>query len=623
MATEREGDQLSVTVIPDPACAQGLKATWGLGKQMFVFAGMHHKVQEEMRGNLESPTYIHQVKWDTEMHEPITRKLVNESRNIFMLLQHKVTECSGAALKPHLVKASRQYRAVLKACSINLHTAAGSTFNEEERERLERQVQIYEMIELIWSLCEMLFIEVSPGGVILTQLLEWLRWNFCEAETQALEVMQYDPPENHKEYWDTIYRFVLQGRVDNARKLLSLHSQIGEDSFQSLDELLKKLPLQAILCGDEDIFSELKDLCETWYHMLVSKMLYQNPTVKASDLQYYVHGCINEYAARGRLGELDNILIAALEFDIHQVIKDCSSVLGSWWFVVHLTDLFHHSGGLEAQKQGYGSNLREFLLLEYASGLMSHNSLWQIGIDYFDHCPEFGRSYLELYLEHIPLDTEKKAWKILRICEAREMNHQVRSICRSMGMKALHNGRLGSALSWCLRSKDVAFATMITEKFLTEYTDKGDFSNLDLIDKLGPSMLLSKRLTFLGKYREFHKLYEDGDIYAAAELLLSLLTARLTPRQFLLTLLTDALPMLEYEEVIFTSHQTYELMYCLESITLSKTQDDHKPPKGESQSGAQVKKGLSETEKEKIELMRLALARNLARAILKEGTLKA
>lgn len=36
-----------------------------------------------------------------------------------------------------------------------------------------------------------------------------------------------------------------------------------------------------------------------------------------------VQGCINEYAARGRLGELDSILIAALEFDIHQVIKDC------------------------------------------------------------------------------------------------------------------------------------------------------------------------------------------------------------------------------------------------------------------------------------------------------------
>ena len=40
-----------------------------------------------------------------------------------------------------------------------------------------------------------------------------------------------------------------------------------------------------------------------------------------------------------------------------------------------------------------------------------------------------------------------------------------RSICKVMGMKALRNGRLGSALSWGLRSKDVGFATFLAEKW--------------------------------------------------------------------------------------------------------------------------------------------------------------
>ena len=35
-----------------------------------------------------------------------------------------------------------------------------------------------------------------------------------------------------------------------------------------------------------------------------------------------------------------------------------------------------------------------------------------------------------------------------------------------------------------------------------------------------------------GKYREFHKMYEDGDFKAAASLLLSLLTARLAPKKY-------------------------------------------------------------------------------------------
>ena len=46
--------------------------------------------------------------------------------------------------------------------------------------------------------------------------------------------------------------------------------------------------LLQILIGDDSVYTEIKDLCETWYHMLVSKMLYQRPTVKSIDLHYYV-----------------------------------------------------------------------------------------------------------------------------------------------------------------------------------------------------------------------------------------------------------------------------------------------------------------------------------------------
>ena len=33
----------------------------------------------------------------------------------------------------------------------------------------------------------------------------------------------------------------------------------------------------------------------------------------------------------------------------------------------------------------------------------------------------------------------------------------------------------------------------------------GSFSSTDLLDNLGPSIVVSDRLTFLGKYREFHR----------------------------------------------------------------------------------------------------------------------
>lgn len=51
-------------------------------------------------------------------------------------------------------------------------------------------------------------------------------------------------------------------------------------------------------------------------------------------------------------------------------------------------------------------------------------SLWQLGVDYFDHCPELGRVSLELHIERIPLNTEQKALKVLRVCEQRQMTEQ-------------------------------------------------------------------------------------------------------------------------------------------------------------------------------------------------------
>ncbi|KAF5906050.1 nuclear pore complex protein Nup85 [Clarias magur] len=61
-------------------------------------------------------------------------------------------------------------------------------------------------------------------------------------------------------------------------------------------------------------------------------------------------------------------------------------------------------------------------------------------------------------------------------------------------------------------------------------------------------------------------------------------------------------------EVIFSVDQTYELMFCLEEPTSDKS-------KLEPEHLAQ-----DDVESTKLELLRLALARNLAMAIVKEGT---
>ncbi|KAM4664480.1 nuclear pore complex protein Nup85 [Discoglossus pictus] len=597
------------------------------------------------------------VRKDEDIYSPVLRKLFNESHSIFVGLQKSEEDASSKTRKAELVRVSKNYRSVLQACMEEMHSLAITTRDQALSSKYHSQVSILSAMELSWNLCEILFIEAASAGPLLILLLDWVRLHVCEVDSVAQDVLRSEQPTQHPKFWDAITGYVLQGRMDEARQLLAKEaaaSLVSRSMCRVLDDLLKKMPtlspsgtqtltefelkwqhwqdecerhLQSgtfassipmenickVLQGDEATILANKDLMTTWYHFLVSSLLFSNPTVKPTDMHFYAQSSLDLFLGTENAEPLDNILLAAFEFDIHQVIKEFSIVSSNWWFVAHLTDLLDHCQLFQSHNLYFGSNMREFLLLEYASGLFSHHSLWQLGVDYFDHCPELGRIYLELHMERIPLTTERKALKVLRVCEQRQMSEQVRSICKTMAMQALRNSRLGSALSWSIRAKDAAFATLISDRFLKDYCERGKFSDLDLIDNLGPAMLLSDRLTFLGKYREFHRLYSDKQFAEAGRLLLSLMTARIAPCSFWFTLLMDALPLLEQNQVIFTAEQTYELMRCLEDRMVAKR---------EASATEEIQKQQDDTESTKVETLRLALARNLARAIVREGTLQ-
>ena len=61
-------------------------------------------------------------------------------------------------------------------------------------------------------------------------------------------------------------------------------------------------------------------------------------------------------------------------------------------------------------------------------------------------------------------------------------------------------------MAWALKSADSKFTTFLADKILVEYSTSGTFSSTDLLDSLDASIVVSDRLTFLGKYREFYKL---------------------------------------------------------------------------------------------------------------------
>lgn len=94
-----------------------------------------------------------------------------------------------------------------------------------------------------------------------------------------------------------------------------------------------------------------------------------------------------------------------------------SSKLREWWFVAHLANILQHKGILTQQRLESAPQLCEFLLVEYSTGLMTFQSLWQVAMDYLSHCPTHGTHYMELLVERIPLNTEKKANKVIHLCQ--------------------------------------------------------------------------------------------------------------------------------------------------------------------------------------------------------------
>ncbi|XP_043316502.1 nuclear pore complex protein Nup85 [Cervus canadensis] len=628
---------------------------WGPGEMLVCETSFNIKEKPEM---VAGCPFIHIIRKDIDVYSKILRKLFNESHGIFVGLQRIEEELTGKSRKAQLVRVSKNYRSVIRACMEEMHQFAVADKDSASGRQFSSQVSILSAMELIWNLCEILFIEVAPAGPLLLYLLDWVRLHVCEVDNLSADVLGSENPSKHESFWNLVTTLVLQGRLDEARQMLSKEADANPASAgmcRVLGDLMRTMPVLSpgntqtltelelrwqhwheecerhlqdgtfassphleslckVLLGDDAALLEQKELLSNWYHFLVTRLLYSQPTVKPMDLHLYAQSSLDLFLGGESSPEpLDNILMAAFEFDIHQVIKECSIALSNWWFVAHLTDLLDHCKLLQSHNLYFGSNMREFLLLEYASGLFAHHSLWQLGVDYCDHCPELGRVSLELHIERIPLTTEQKALKVLRVCEQRQMTEQVRSICKILAMKAVRNNRLGSALSWSIRAKDAAFATLVSDRFLRDYCERGCFSDLDLIDNLGPAMMLSDRLTFLGKYREFHRLYGEKRFVDAASLLLSLMTSQIAPRSFWMTLLTDALPLLEQKQVIFSAEQTYELLRCLEDLTSGR------PLCGEPDAQQLQDDDIETT---KVEMLRLALARNLARSIIKEGSLE-
>ncbi|KJE88979.1 hypothetical protein CAOG_000543 [Capsaspora owczarzaki ATCC 30864] len=540
-----------------------------------------------------------------------------------------------------------------------------------------RQVIVSSMT--LWHLCEIMFIDTRANGLVTDSLCAWLQHSFdasverlpdefipASAANRSVEELQL---------WAYIARLVMRGDTDSAQQLLPQPNESPSAAvcFGPMNALLANVPrgsaatsvsefmlawsrwreecriqqrdvfaghfgwelLGRVLLGDQAV---LRKLAQQWYELVVARLFLVTPNTKVFDLGLLAQEAMAELPpplpispdqaeADTGAGEFDRIMAAAFEFDIQKVVQDCTTLFDGW-FVAHFTDLLQRCGKLESIPLAYGSDIREFFVLEYANQLASHNALWRLACDYFASCSVFGPHFLKAFVERVaPFSSEKKAAKLMLTCDRFGLTEERSTIHKVLGKWRLQQGRLGAALGHFIQTRDVTHVTAISLQLLDSYRQTGVLPDLAVLDAFGTEVGMSKALTILHKYKQFHSLYRSGDLREAARLLVDLLAHESAPKRMWFTLLLDALPLLESEQLLFGVSQTYILMRSVEELCEAhnltsllaldlKADGKSSSSSSSSSSAASAAGGARRQINEQMEVVRLALARNLSRALV-------
>lgn len=106
-------------------------------------------------------TKVHFLTPKVILFTPVLRKLVNESNGVFLAIQ-QLQNSDSRDNKNELLKHSKRYRSILRACVESLQDLREKSL-PEERSLFDNFLTIFYHIECIWHLTEILYVDVIPG----------------------------------------------------------------------------------------------------------------------------------------------------------------------------------------------------------------------------------------------------------------------------------------------------------------------------------------------------------------------------------------------------------------------------------------------------------------------------
>ncbi|GAB0090027.1 Nuclear pore complex protein Nup85 [Sergentomyia squamirostris] len=659
------------TVFDDQCKAAGISGKWVTPDVFSVTAFrpvLSNTPDEVSQFAGRDSTKIYHLKSAFVFSEPILTDFVAETCAIFRSL-HAIRSPDE---RFDYLKISQSYRSTIRTYLEKLQDSIAAANVESLIDQHRNLITQLYYTECVWHLCEILFIDRVPSGMVVLKLLEWIRFHIPSAERMAAELLIHGREADlHEDYWDVVKNLILQGQVEVARALLKLHSSSEHLTFQITEQILKAMPvfnsygglpiqkfrsqwqywitdtksklstgvlmdqpeLETIILlaiGDEATWSDQAKESTCWYEYLPGFLYYTEPTCKFFELGSFAGQWLTQWmAAHGQkdsmqMKQLDRVILSVMENDMHQVLHDIQNIHDNKWFVTHLTDLLHSCNQLEVigeQQNNVANELRDSLVFEYGCTLMTQREFWIFGLDYLEQGPPESLGAMEVYLSRLPIDSDDDAEQILNAAKMRGITSIERDVSRVVAARYLAEKDYGNALMWAVRSQDNVYVTCIADIYLNYYSKKGEILYPEVLSQIGSRMFVSPRLVFLVKYYDFHQFYKRKEFPQAAELLINLLDSRITPEFFWPTLLADTIPLLESSDPKIPSKETTQIIHHLESgfLPLVEKAKNNLTTNGEMKTPILNNTRLEEIEK-LITLLRMAASRNLARMLIIENT---
>lgn len=388
-----------------------------------------------------------------------------------------------------------------------------------------------------------------------------------------------------------------------------------ECEHQQTKEGLRKM-LQIMLGNSE----HLSATTYNWVELYIAHFLYIRPFTMGLESMYSLAQKCIQLKPVSHHNSLMGLLLGILGENTEVVLAECSKAFGPW-MVTHAIELLTAGNDQseillhEVHDDLGGVSIQELHRLVYAQVLVSHQLTWQIAPVYLISCMKPGLGLLEILLYRQPVQEKQGLLKTLEICRLYELESVSSNIMKIAGVHHWKHGRKGSGIFWLQQAQDEIRLNKIAQKlfdFVGKSISEETFKQWEgLIELLGSDTRTTGGLEFLHKYRDFKKaLQQVGDGKAkdaarrAVESLITLMKSPSTPQRFWLPLLYDSLKLLTWREgPLLDASQTSLLLNKLQELSMAKLRPDYVeadlPPQALSS-------------------VRLALARNLGRAILEE-----